>query len=528
MSDKIPFTIQDLYKTLRRHDKDILKHFNDDDLSDYDYLFYAINSDIMSNALSIVMNILINNEPTAGIDNNARSIIEGFVILKMLGSGEISDTQQKIFRSHFAIVDYENFKKWIKEQKENPVVAEIHQRYNDAVNFLCEHYGCSKKELHGLFVDYDDPLFYLKKHLKDDISFTNLLNKYPIFNEHTLRVYEFYSIMIHPRYIDSVGLEESLQNLRKNYTRLVLDYVVRYLQTGKLIVIDDKAPTFDDDFFKNPLLVNNVNNLKQIDIMFGMLAEDLCILKDGYDGFELFYFKVLNHLIKDMMLCESLGYNEQVISKYKSFIELASVHATINCVNNLDEFKALKNAFAISSKLQLDEHIKAMNLGEEYELSGLKELYDSYYKEKFNLSSYEEFEKGMRENSLYFLNPNEAKSYNKYVRNAIREVFTDDSIRTELFDMYKLSKDMNHASGYNFNSSPGISDFNAHLVMHAVFAWLINLVVYASAVVEEEDHKTKYTKTVIEFLKIRAKFEIESMGIIGKKYEEDYNKYSNH
>ena len=117
MSDKIPFTIQDLYKTLRRHDKDILKHFNDDDLNDYNYLFYAINSDIMSNALSIVMNILINNEPTAGIDNNARSIIEGFVILKMLGSGEISETQQTIFRSHFAIVDYENFKKRIRRKR---------------------------------------------------------------------------------------------------------------------------------------------------------------------------------------------------------------------------------------------------------------------------------------------------------------------------------------------------------------------------------------------------------------------------
>lgn len=64
--------------------------------------------------------------------------------------------------------------------------------------------------------------------------------------------------------------------------------------------------------------------------------------------------------------------------------------------------------------------------------------------------------------------------------------------------------------------------------MHAVFVWLINLVINATAVVEEEDHKTKYTKTVIEFLKILAKFEIESTGIIGKKYEEDYNKYSNH
>lgn len=64
MCDKIQYSIQDLYKTLRRHDKDILKHFDDDELSDYDYLFYALNSDIVSNALSIVINILIGNEQT--------------------------------------------------------------------------------------------------------------------------------------------------------------------------------------------------------------------------------------------------------------------------------------------------------------------------------------------------------------------------------------------------------------------------------------------------------------------------------
>lgn len=58
MADKIPFTLDDLYITLRKHDKDILAHFNDDKLSDYDYLFYAIFSDIVSNALSIVANIL--------------------------------------------------------------------------------------------------------------------------------------------------------------------------------------------------------------------------------------------------------------------------------------------------------------------------------------------------------------------------------------------------------------------------------------------------------------------------------------
>ena len=178
MAEKIAFTLQDLYKTLRRHDVDILKHFNDDDLNDFDYLYYAINSDIMSNALSIVMNMMIKNEESPGLDNNARAIIEGFVILKMLGSGNISEEQQKIFRSHFAIVDYENFKKWIKNDKENPALVEMQKRYDDAVCYLTKHFNCSKKDLRGYFVDVDDPLFYLKKSLNEDIGFTNLLYKY--------------------------------------------------------------------------------------------------------------------------------------------------------------------------------------------------------------------------------------------------------------------------------------------------------------------------------------------------------------
>lgn len=528
MAKKISFTLQDLYKTLRRHDVDILKHFNDDNLNDFDYLYYAINSDIMSNALSIVINMLMKNEESPGLDNNARAIIEGFVILKMLCSGNISEEQQKIFRNHFAIVDYENFKKWIKNDKENPAFAKIQKRYDDSVCYLTKYFNCSKKDLHGYFANLDDPLFYLKKSLKEDIGFTNLLYTYPIFNEKTLMIYEFFSIMIHPRFENSVSLEKSIQNLRKNYIDVVLDYVVNYLKAGKLLVIDDSLPSFDDDFTNNPLLVNNVNNIKQMSIAFGMLVEDICILKDGYNGFDLFFFKTICPLIMDMMLCESLGYNEQVISKFKSFMEIASVHTTINCVDNMDEFIALKNAFAFSSKLQLDEHLKSMNLGsEEYELVGLRELYENHYKAKFNVASYEEFEKGMRNNSLYFLNPNGAKSYNKYVRNSINKIFSDDDIRDELFEMYKLSKDMNHASGYSFNSSPGVADFHSHLVLHAVFTWLINLVLNASLAVAENDHEPKYTKVVIEFLKILAQFENESMAKIGKKYQEEYIKYSN-
>lgn len=527
MCDKIQFSIQDLYKTLRRHDKDILKHFDDDELSDYDYLFYAINSDIVTNALSIVINILIGNEQTAGIDNNARAILESFVVLKMLGSGEISETQQKIFRNQFAIVDYENFKNHIKEE-DNPPSAEIKNRYDNAVQFLCKYYGCREKQLRDSY--YQDPLFYLKKTLKDKIVFAHLLTKYQIYNEQDFKMYDFYSIMAHPNYIP-LALKEPLYEYRKRFNQLILTYVVTYLEDNKLIVMDDKAPTFDDDFFNNPLLFNNVSNIKQIDIIFEMLEEDLCLLKDGINEFDLFFFEFLKHLIKDMILCESLGYNEQVISKFKSFIELAAVHAEINCAESLDDFDALREAFYCSTKLQLAEYFKSVKMGEaSIESNELKTLYDHYYKKRFNLSSYEEFEKGMKMNSLYFLNPNEAKnkSYTRHVENAINELFTDKEMVTGLLEMYRLSKDVNHASGYNFNSSPGVLDFYSHYAMFAVFAWLTNLVINANLVVEERDHKTKHIKDILDYLKMFMRFEDESMKSIGRKYQEDYNKYSNH
>ena len=75
------YDINDLYKTLKRHDKDILKHFCDDDLSDIDYFFYGINSDIISNSLNILINYFSNNLDSAGVDLSCRTIIEAFVIL---------------------------------------------------------------------------------------------------------------------------------------------------------------------------------------------------------------------------------------------------------------------------------------------------------------------------------------------------------------------------------------------------------------------------------------------------------------
>ena len=89
------YDLNDLYKVLKQHDIDILKHFCDPNLSDNDYFFYGINSDIISNSLNIVVNKLSGNIESAGVDLSCRSIIEAFVILRMDSEGAVSEKQKK-------------------------------------------------------------------------------------------------------------------------------------------------------------------------------------------------------------------------------------------------------------------------------------------------------------------------------------------------------------------------------------------------------------------------------------------------
>ena len=97
------YDINNLYKVLRKHDIEILKHYNCAEVSDNEYFFYGINSDIISNALNILTNYLSGNIESAGVDLSARVILEAMVILKMDGNGDISENQKKIYRYIFII-----------------------------------------------------------------------------------------------------------------------------------------------------------------------------------------------------------------------------------------------------------------------------------------------------------------------------------------------------------------------------------------------------------------------------------------
>lgn len=476
---KTDFSEDDFYKTLREHDNTILKKFNDKDLNDEDYFFLGINSDIMSNALSIFINRLSGNSESIGVDNNCRAIIEAFVVLKMDASGEITPKQKELYRYQYALVDYDNFKKAITEQdKENDNYKRLNKDKEKAIQIAMEHFDCTRKEINNYKFSADDPAFYLKKKLWDKISFAHLLDKYPIFDEKSIKIYEFFSLFAHPRFEMNPEAERGYNEIRKTYVEKVLNYVFKYLADLKFLIKDDKLKSFNEDFWFNPKLANNVYNMRTLEQTFILLERLLCKFDNGWDAFTWFYLEKMRYLIIDMSINVSLGYNEQACSKLKSFIEYSAIFNAVVKSDSIEEFKNIKLGYWYSSKLQVEEYLDDLGLADTNILDKdlLKALFEVFYKEKYRVETYEEFEKKMRGNSLYFISGDEKKSYNAFCMTLIDDVFKDEEKNKFVKNIYRISKDMNHATGYNFNASEGIWFSAPHRALIVVYDILIYFV----------------------------------------------------
>ena len=498
------YDINNLYKVLRKHDVEILKHYNCDEISDNDYFFYGINSDIISNALNILTNYLSGNIESAGVDLSCRSILEAMVILKMDASGDITNNQKKIYRYLYAYVDDDNFHSVMKDLPDDFKHENLKKMKEDkekAKQAMLKHFVCSERDLKDRKISIDDPCFYLKTNLRDDIRFSKLLEKYPLGDGSEIQSYEFFSMFIHPRCEMNLEAQERLMGIRNNYIDQVLNYVFDYLKSCNLHWYDEDALDFDHEFFYNTLLANNVHNVKEMEYLIYLIKNQVCDLPSGYDAFTWQFLERVRYLVLDMMTSLSLGYKEHVITCFKSFVEEYSVFFAIGSVETKEEFDYIKKGYWITSRIQLDAHfqelgIKVTSTPEDE----IKDIYEHYYKDKYKMDKYQSFYWELRRNSLFFL-AKEKKSFNKYVRALIEDVFVNDEVESkDVMTLYRISKDMSHASGYNFNATAGMVDVSAQKVLLYTYKLLIHFVLSASETLAKHDIKTNVTDIII-FLK---------------------------
>lgn len=503
---KIEFTLDDLYKTLKTHDLEILKHFNDPDLSDSDYLFYAINSDICSNALGIVINLLLKNPFSIGIDLNCRTLMEAFVILRMIAEGEITPLQAKIFRFQYALVDKGNFRK-ILQKNGLTTPKYLSDDAEKALGALSEHFKMPKRKILKDRYLLNDPRLYLKKKPDDDIKFSTLMDKYRQFGDETGAIYSLFSIFVHPRYDAKWEQGIKLQEKRLECIDLILDYVFRYLHESKLLLKDETITGFHQDFTDRKELEGNLCNIFCVRSFFQEIRDKTCSFPEGIDSYSVCFLSRIEDCIVDMMLSESLGYNEQVIAKFKPFIENAAVYSKINSTSDMTEFNARKNAYFYSSILQVTEQLGPLGFKEDDSLEDeIRKVFNEYYAKAYGVE-FDLFLDNLKNQRLYCLSPNKAETtYSRIVKDAILETIEPEHHEyVEL--LYALSQDMSHASGYNFNSSPGMADVYCHMVMEAVCRYMIRYLLNVSLVFEEHKRPVDFSVMIKLFSKM---VEVES------------------
>lgn len=458
--------ISRLYKAAKKHDADILKHFNDEDLSDQNYFLYAMNEEIMSNTICIILNMSLDNLETINIDRCCRGIIEAITLIELYNQGKISDLQLEIYRYSYALVEVDNYFKILKKTG-IPVDEKVAKDKETALNLFAKHFGIARSELDGLIKSKNkykriylaDPLAFLYKKPNDKIEFVKLITNY--LSKTFGGYYTFFSIFDHPRYEEDLELEASIQKIRFKFIFGVINLVINYFNANKLFLADDEyIPNESQDIFEGENAKENKTILGFIEFAFSKLIDELAIYDEkNTDGQCLFYLNKLRCFAKSLYISMHFGYKEQVISSFKPFAELSSV---INLLNtfSVDEFYILREAFITSSRYQL--YLFANNvLSEESNIdnveSSLKELYEKYYKDKYKLNDFEKFKLSMRYNSLYFLNK-ESKNYKAIVNKAVDVIFNDPTSKDEFLTAYNISIDVSHANGYSFNASPGIMD----------------------------------------------------------------------
>ena len=217
-----------------------------------------------------------------------------------------------------------------------------------------------------------------------------------------------------------------------------------------------------------------------------------------------------------MMTSISLGYNEHVISIFKTLVEEYSVFFAIGSAESKEEFDFIKKAYWISSRLQIDAHFERMGVKNKLvEDKELQNLYDNFFKERYDLDNFKKFYWELRRNSLYFLEKGK-KSYNKYVRALFENTFSEDTSK-EMMMLYRMSKDMNHASGYNFNATNDMVVVNAHKVLFYSYQLIIHFVLNAALTLEDYGIK-RDAKPIVDFLK----------GLISAHQERIIELYKNH
>lgn len=138
------------------------------------------------------------------------------------------------------------------------------------------------------------------------------------------------------------------------------------------------------------------------------------------------------------------------------------------------------------------------------------------YAERYKVESFSKFYDKYLHNSLYFLD-NSKKSFNKFVREAIEGITTEEAQDKDFMTLYKISKDMSHASGYSFNATVDLVRVVSHKILYTTLYIMREVLIRGIETVKESE-KIGTLRLIIESLNVYLQIQLDAIDEIFKKH----------
>lgn len=434
--------LEEAYRKLKVYNDYFSNFHRDQNLSDSDYFEIAIKGEITSHALSGVVNILRKNFISQGPAHNARVLIEDLSLWEMYRKGEIPERNLKAFRKVYFLVENNNSERY---RNSEPLTEEKKKKYveikESIFNELSGLFECEVEALEKL----DTPLLFLydgkkREHPRwKEIIVKNMGEK--IDKEH-----DQLGIMVHPYFLSGESNISTHQLIMEIFLQH-LDKAMKIISPSTPISDEDGTALADqlfreDKYYKPYARVTRLLNQTMIRIFNEIKFSGAAIGDYGN-----FMFCQLGSLYYDTRLCCLLGYKEQSIAKFKTFVEMAASYEKIRSYDATEQ-KYLEMGFMSSTLMQYER----LMYGKIEDDEDLPWLYEKYYQEKTGLE-FEDFRKKMQLNNLYPITFEEKKNYSRLVRK-----FLNKNGWKKDFFLYKQSTDFDHGGGYLFDSTKKLAD----------------------------------------------------------------------
>lgn len=466
-------TDDQLYQAFCKLDYDHRTLYNKDEIDDPTYFLKALEEELISSSLAILINRRCNNIYSPGVMANGRQIFESFALISLLSKEGLSEDQLKIFRSQHFVVEYNNYKTaFFGEAIKEVDKKAIQDKYEATVDLYCRILGVTKRDIKK---EIRDPLFFLFKKGRPTITPYQLVKKE--LGSDCALFYRFFSVLEHPFFgLNVLGNATSV--IKKSIDNC-LHSVTDYFSTQGELDLKTDYPTLSQEI-DNPIFQPKiVFTESKAELMRG-IATGLSDLPNGErDEFLLYFLRQMSFLYLDIGLCVSLGYSEQASIKYKPFLELCSAFYSIESSESLQEFKARKAAFESGSFLTVWGLLENKDPNRmSFRDKELKSAYESFYQKAYKVD-FSTFKSNLLANSLYFLSPAK-KSYDAVVEDFLSSFAVAESTKVRWRCLYKDSKDIGHTGGFLFDSDAGPWQADAPMVISSINAIFLEFVLLAS------------------------------------------------